>query len=52
MSAQVYFVSGQTEGSSEAFLEWTSIDLSFKLSLTCGGNVRYYESVHQPIPGV
>ena len=34
----------------KAFLKWTSIDLSFKLSLTYGGNVNYYKSVHNPIP--
>ena len=39
MNAQVYSVPGQTEGRRKAFLEWTSIDLSSKLSLTCGGNV-------------
>ena len=31
-------------------MEWKSIDLSHELSLTCGGNVNYYKSVHQPIP--
>ena len=50
MSAQVYSVPVQTEGRSKAFLEWKSIDLSYELSLTCGGNVDYYKSVHQPIP--
>ena len=50
MSARVYSVSGQTKGKRKAFLEWTSIDLSSKLSLTCGGNVNYYNSVHRPIP--
>ena len=50
MSAQVYSVPGQTEGRSKAFLEWKSIDLSHELSLTCGGNVNYCKSVHQPIP--
>ena len=35
MSAQVYSVPGQTEGKRKAFLEWTSIDLSSKLSLAC-----------------
>ena len=33
MSAQVYFVPGQTEGRRKAFLEWKSIYLSYKLSL-------------------
>ena len=51
MSVQVYFVPVQTEGrSNKAFLEWKSIDLSHELSLTCGGNVNYYKSVHHPIP--
>ena len=50
MSAQVYSVPGQTKGRRKAFLEWKSIDLSSKLSLTCGGNVSYYKSVHRPIP--
>ena len=50
MSAQVYSVPGQTEGRSKAFLKWKSIDVSNELSLTCGGNVNYYKSVHQPIP--
>ena len=48
--AQVYSVPGQTEGKRKAFLEWTSIDLSSKLSLTCWGNVNYYKSVHHPRP--
>ena len=50
MSAQVYSVPGQTEGRRKVFLDWTSIDLSSKLSLICGGNVNYYNSVHHPIP--
>ena len=50
MSAQVYSVPGQTEGRKKAFSEWTSIDLLSKLSLTFGGNVNYYKSVHHPIP--
>ena len=50
MSAQVYSVSGQTEGRRKAFLEWKSVDLPYELSLTCGGNVNYYKSVHHPIP--
>ena len=29
----------QTEGKRKVFLEWTSMDSSSKLSLTCGGNV-------------
>ena len=50
MSTQVYSVSGQTEGRRKAFLEWTSIVLSSKLSCTCGGNVNYYKRVYNPIP--
>ena len=34
----------------KAFVKWKSIDLSSKLSLTYGGNVNYYKSVHHPIP--
>ena len=34
----------------KAFLKWTSIDLSSKLSLTYVGNVNYYKSVHNAIP--
>ena len=40
MIAQVYSVPRQTEGRKKAFPEWSSVDLSSKLSLTCGGNVR------------
>ena len=50
MSAQVCSVPGQTKGRRKVFLEWKSIDLSYKLSLTCGGNVNYNKSVHHPIP--
>ena len=50
MSAQVYSVPGQTEGRRKAFLEWKIIDLSSKLSLTCGGKVNYYKSVHHTVP--
>ena len=50
MSAQVYFVPGKTEARRKAFLEWKIIDLFHELSLTCGGNVSYYKSVHHPIP--
>ena len=50
MFAQVYSVPSQTEGRRKALLEWKSIDLSSKLSLTCGVNVNYYKSVHHPIP--
>ena len=34
----------------KVFLKWKSIDLSNKQSLTCGGNVNYYKSVHNPVP--
>ena len=54
MSAQVYFVPGQIERRSKAFLEWKIIDLSYELSLTCGVNLNYCKSVHhriiRPIP--
>ena len=50
MSARVHSVPGQTKGRSKAFLEWTGINLSSKLSLTCGGSVNFYKSVHPPIP--
>ena len=50
MKAQVSFVPGQTEGRRKVFLEWTNIDLSSKLFLTCGGNVNYDKSVHHSIP--
>ena len=50
MSVQVYSVPDKTEGRRKAFLEWTSMDLSSKLTLTCGGNVNYYKSVHHPVP--
>ena len=36
----------------KAFLKWTSIDLFSKLSLTYGGDVNYYKSVHHPIPAL
>ena len=41
MSAQVFSVPSQIEGRKKVFLEWTNIDLSSKLSLTCRGNVNY-----------
>ena len=53
MSVQVYSVPGQTEGWNKTFMERKSIDLhgiSQCLLTTCGGNVSYYKSVHQPIP--
>ena len=46
MSAQVYSVTGQTKVRKKVYLEWTGIDLSSKLSPTCGGNVNYYKSIH------
>ena len=49
VTAQVYSVPGQTEGRSKTFLERKSIDVSHELSITCGGNVNYYKSVHEPI---
>ena len=48
--ALVCSVPGQTEGRRKVFLEWTSIDLFSKLSLTCEGNVNYYKSVCNPAP--
>ena len=48
MSAQVYSVSGQTEGRKKPFLECKRIDLSSRLSLTCVANVNYYKNVHYP----
>ena len=50
MSAQVYSLPDQTEGKRKTPLEWTSIDLSSKLSLTYVGNVTYYKSGHHPTP--
>ena len=50
MSAQVYSVPGQTEGRRKAFFGMKSIDLSYDLSVTCGGNVNHYKSVHHLIP--
>ena len=50
MSTQVYCVPGQIERRRKVFLAWKSIDLSSKLSLTCGGNVNYYKSARYPIP--
>ena len=49
MSAQVYSVPGQTEGRRKALLEWKSVYLFSKLSLTYGGNVNNYKSVHHPL---
>ena len=50
MSDQLYSVPGQTEDRKKTFWNWTSMDFSSKLSLTCGGNVNYYKRVHHPIP--
>ena len=43
MSAQVYSVPGQTNGRRKAFLEWTGIDSSSKLSFKSGGAFKYYK---------
>ena len=50
MSAQVYSAPGQAEEWSKTFLEWKIIDLNPMNSLTCGGNVNCYKSVHHPVP--
>ena len=50
MSAQVYSVPDQTGGRRKAIFEWKSIDLSSKLSFTCGRIVNYYKSVHRLVP--
>ena len=50
MSAQACSVPGWTEGRRKDPLLWKNIDLSYELSLTCGGNVNYYKSVNHPIP--
>ena len=50
MSAKIYSVPGQSEGKRKTFFEWKRIDLSYKLSLTCGVNINYYKSVHRPVP--
>ena len=47
MSTRVYCVPG---GRRESFMEWTNVDLSSKLLLTCGSNVSYHNGVHNPIP--
>ena len=49
MSVQVYSVPSKTKGRRKALLEWKSIELPNELSLTCGDNAKYYESVHHPI---
>ena len=50
MCAQVYSVPGQTERGRKTFSEWKGIDLSYEISLKCGGSDNYYKSVHHPIP--
>ena len=45
MSFQVFSVHSQTEGRWKAVY----IDLSSKLSFTCGGNIKYNKSVYHPI---
>ena len=48
MSAQVYFVPGQTEGRRPF---WNGKALTYPMNyLLHVGNVNYYKSVHQPIP--
>ena len=44
MSAQVYSVPEQTDGTRKPFLQWKCTILS----LTCRGHARYYEIVHHP----
>ena len=44
MSAQVYSVPDQTDVTRKPFLQWKCTILS----LTCRGNVSYYEIVHHP----
>ena len=50
MSVQVHSVLGQTEGRRKTFLEQASINLSCKLSRTCGEIFNYYKSVPHSIP--
>ena len=50
VNSKVFFQMSASEVRGKAFLKWTSIDLSCKLSLIYGGNVNYYKSVHHPIP--
>ena len=49
MSAQVCSLPYQIEVRKKPFLECKSIDLSYKLCLTCGCSVNYYKSIHHPI---
>ena len=46
MIAYVYSVLGQTEGRKKAFMKCKSINVSYKLSLTCGGNINYVSNVN------
>ena len=50
MSAQVCYVSDQTEGKRKILFEWKGIDLSYEVSFTFGVHINSYESVHHPIP--
>ena len=52
VTSQVYSVPDQIEGRRETLLQWTSIDSSTKLSLTCEDDVNYYKSIHHPIPNL
>ena len=47
MSAQVYSLPCQTEGTRKTFLEEESIDLSYKL--TYESNDNHYKNVHRPL---
>ena len=49
MSAQVYSFPSQTKGKRKTFFEIKGINFSYELSLKCGVNVNYYESVHHSI---
>ena len=51
MIARVYSVPGETEGGKkEGHFRVGSIDLSFKLFLTCRDNCNHYKSFHHLIP--
>ena len=49
---RVKFCSWPNQRERKVFLEGTNIDLSFKLSLTCGGNVNSSKSVYHPTPSL
>ena len=49
MSAQECYVTGQTEGRREAFLQLASLDHPLNFLLHKGGNVNYYKSLHHSI---